>query len=262
MSEKKENEKKDQPKRILGDEWKDWDNTGERQESESSKILFLNISLLSFSVIISLGFLFLYLISPRLSLISANLHFFAKSLFLFLVAVFTCWSFLVFFEIFFSRQISFFGKTHAFFIKLFYPLGIRISQVLRINKDVFSNSFLKVSNFLIGESKSGKVKKTLVLLPRCLEKSVKKDIEVLTEEKNVPVYVVGGGEQARKIIKKERPDSVIAVACERDLVAGINDVSHKLAVIGIPNKRPNGPCLNTHIDIKQLEEAIKIFTVS
>ena len=154
-------------------------------------------------------------------------------------------------EILFCRQIPILAKTHAIFIRIFYPFGNRLSKIFRIDRDVFSNSFVKVSNFLVGESKSKQAKKTLILLPRCLKKEVKQKILVLTKEKNIPVFTVGGGEQARGILEKERPDSVIAVACERDLVAGIQDVSRKLAVIGIPNKRPNGPCKDTCIDIKQ-----------
>ena len=71
-------------------------------------------------------------------------------------------------------------------------------------------------------------------------------------------FVVAGGEAAREIIKQHRPKAVIAVACERDLVAGIKDVRN-LMVLGVPNKRPEGPCKNTCIDLKRFENSIRLF---
>ncbi len=52
---------------------------------------------------------------------------------------------------------------------------------------------------------------------------------------------------------------MLAIACERDLMSGIQDV-YPLPAIGVLNIRPNGPCYNTHVDMelvrKQLEEII------
>jgi hypothetical protein len=56
-----------------------------------------------------------------------------------------------------------------------------------------------------------------------------------------------------------RPQAIIAVACERDLVSGLQDVAPKIPVFAIPNKRPEGPCKNTFINIEELEASIKDF---
>ncbi|MBC7075448.1 MAG: DUF116 domain-containing protein, partial [Syntrophomonadaceae bacterium] len=52
------------------------------------------------------------------------------------------------------------------------------------------------------------------------------------------------------------PRGVVAVACERDLSAGIHDMG-VLPVIGVLNCRPNGPCINTDVDVEAVEEALK-----
>ncbi len=85
-------------------------------------------------------------------------------------------------------------------------------------------------------------------------------MQSLGEKTNVGVFTVGGGGAARKIILKERPSSVIGVACERDLISGIQDVSPKITTIGITNKRPEGPCLNTIIDLDDIRKAIQTLT--
>jgi hypothetical protein len=79
------------------------------------------------------------------------------------------------------------------------------------------------------------------------------------EGRNHAVATAGGGEEARKAIRKEKPDFIIALACERDLASGIRDVALRVPVIGIPNKRPEGPCKNTLVDLKEFKEALEFF---
>ena len=82
----------------------------------------------------------------------------------------------------------------------------------------------------------------------------------LAEEMGFNFFVVTGGTLARQIVKKLRPKAVLAVACERDLTSGIQDV-YPLPAVGVMNIRPNGPCYNTHVDMedfkRQLEEIIE-----
>ena len=75
----------------------------------------------------------------------------------------------------------------------------------------------------------------------------------------VDLSVATGGTLARRIIKEKRPKAIIAVACERDLTSGIVD-SYPLPVIGILNQRPFGPCINTRVDMKDVQEALEYFT--
>ena len=63
---------------------------------------------------------------------------------------------------------------------------------------------------------------------------------------------------ARRVIKTLRPQAVVAIACERDLTSGIQDV-FPLPIIGIFNERPFGPCCNTRVDIARVEATIQSF---
>jgi hypothetical protein len=53
---------------------------------------------------------------------------------------------------------------------------------------------------------------------------------------------------------------IIAVACERDLSSGIQDV-YPLPCFGVLNQRPHGPCLDTQVPLEHVEWAIKRFLV-
>ncbi|MGP1585459.1 MAG: DUF116 domain-containing protein, partial [Schwartzia sp. (in: firmicutes)] len=49
---------------------------------------------------------------------------------------------------------------------------------------------------------------------------------------------------------------VLAIACERDLTSGIQDV-YPLPAVGVLNIRPNGPCYNTHVDMAAVRREIE-----
>lgn len=80
----------------------------------------------------------------------------------------------------------------------------------------------------------------------------------LKKERNIDVVVATGGTFARKFIKEKRPKAIIAVACERDLTSGIQDV-RRIPVLGVLNQRPEGPCYNTLVSIDEIEKAIDFF---
>jgi hypothetical protein len=80
----------------------------------------------------------------------------------------------------------------------------------------------------------------------------------LGEKYNLRIDVVNGGTSARSKAASFRPDAIVAVACERDLTLGIQDV-YPIPVYGVINDRPNGPCHNTSVDMKLVEEAIYFF---
>ena len=78
----------------------------------------------------------------------------------------------------------------------------------------------------------------------------------LAEEMGFHFFVVTGGTLARQTVKKIRPQAVLAIACERDLTSGIQDV-YPLPAVGVLNLRPNGPCYNTHVDIVAVRREIE-----
>ena len=82
------------------------------------------------------------------------------------------------------------------------------------------------------------------------------DLLKLTDRYGVNLAVVTGGTLARNVLKTLRPQAVLAIACERDLTSGIQDV-FPLPVIGILNQRPFGPCCNTKVDIERVEKLLQ-----
>ena len=77
----------------------------------------------------------------------------------------------------------------------------------------------------------------------------------LADEYQIKIAVATGGTLARRIIVQNRPEAIVAVACELDLTSGIQD-SYPIPVIGILNDRPEGPCINTKVNIQKVRNAI------
>jgi hypothetical protein len=83
-----------------------------------------------------------------------------------------------------------------------------------------------------------------------------KGLAELAERHDIHISVATGGTLARKVIVDKRPQLVVAVACERDLTSGIKDC-YPLPVIGILNRRPHGPCINTTVDVASIDDALR-----
>ena len=82
------------------------------------------------------------------------------------------------------------------------------------------------------------------------------DLVNLSEEMGFHFLVATGGTLARQMVKETRPKAVLAVACERDLMSGIQDV-YPLPAVGVLNMRPNGPCYNTKVDMDEVRKALE-----
>lgn len=245
--------------RSLGDEWVDWDGRDGKTVREgkgtfllvSGIVIVLMNALLCFSV---------YMMSPRLAgwrwwLPEAG--WFAAALLIIISAIFMS---LLVATIVTEKNFLPSGNFAHFMFDLVFSRVIRIGKIFGISRDRMGHSFVKVSNSLSHATKpKDREEKLLILLPRCLSKDNLKGINALKEIYPLDVLTVSGGELARKKVKEMKPTAVIGVACERDLVSGIRDVGKKISVIGIPNERPEGPCKNTHIDMKELIGAIEFY---
>ncbi len=174
------------------------------------------------------------------------------------------------------------GKGSYKFVKVVmtsvYPLLIGVVKIFKKDKDSIRRVHANINNLLVkANTKKTNKDNILILLPHCLQndkctikitndinncKSCGQcdigDIVKLKEKYGINIVVATGGTLARAWIKKTKPKCIIAVACERDLSSGINDIKH-IPVMGVLNDRPNGPCFNTRIDIEKIDEAIKLF---
>lgn len=160
-------------------------------------------------------------------------------------------------------------------LKMLMPSALLMAKAIKADKDIVSSFYIKVNNILV-ESCNYRVRASdiLVILPHCLQNSgcnikittdinsckicgkcIIGDICKLAKDKGVKVVVATGGTLARNMIKQNKPKLIVAVACERDLSSGISDIV-SLPVLGILNKRPNGPCLNTVVDVRELREKL------
>lgn len=164
-------------------------------------------------------------------------------------------------------------------VNLIFPLILKIASVTNIPKDEIRKVYVKLNNkYIYSQKYNFNNEDILILIPHCVQKNSCKlkvtssisnckqcglcnigDLVRLQENKNINIFVATGGTLARKIILENKPKAVIAVACERDLTSGVQDVSG-IPVLGVFNKRPNGPCVDTCIDVGEVEEAINFFT--
>ncbi|MFH1756354.1 MAG: DUF116 domain-containing protein [Candidatus Latescibacterota bacterium] len=243
--------------RKLGDEWESWE--GEfisPEEVRAGGRLFLSLLLISVIILVTISLCFLFLISPRLAQLSERLPSLFASAIGMVAALCAVWFAILIVSI---KQRSALFPLPAIY-HLFYGFSLvanRLGQKFGLSRDKVGHSFIKVSNALtIGRLKLKPNLKVLVLLPRCLSKDAKEQITGICARYDVIVKIAGGGEVARKFVRQYSPDAVIGVACERDLVSGIQDVSRRIPIIGIPNIRPDGPCMATYIEYDILKDTL------
>jgi hypothetical protein len=117
----------------------------------------------------------------------------------------------------------------------------------------------------------------LVLFSRCLQRSacdrkLNEDLAAclrcgkcnvcrfldLRDHYGVQVFMATGGRQAAARAKAPDVRAIVAVACEKELRAGIF-ASVPKAVLALTIARPCGPCKDTTIQMGKVEEAIRWF---
>ncbi len=163
-------------------------------------------------------------------------------------------------------------------VKLFLPLMVMLGGLMRIPRIRIEQAFIDINNQMVRlmarRWKSFKPGKLLILMPHCIQwddcklkvtRNVKNcagcgrceigGLITLADEYGVSLFISTGGTVARRKVYEERPDAVIAVACERDLTSGLQD-SYPLPVIAIVNKRPRGYCMETGVELSEVKRAI------
>lgn len=173
--------------------------------------------------------------------------------------------------------LSVFQKQTYTLINFLFPIAILLGKVFGVDRRRIESSFIAVSNQII-RNRNIKVPadKLLVVTPHCLQLAscphkITRDpvanckrcggcdigaLVSLSEELGFHFFVVTGGTLARQTVKKIRPKAVLAIACERDLTSGIQDV-YPLPAVGVLNIRPYGPCYNTKVDIGLVRKEIE-----
>ena len=263
MTEKEPDSKTGGRDRRLGDEWLDWNGSKSPQEDDIDEKLSTFLTLAAGAVLIFIACLRFgwYLAKPRIDQLSPLLSrliewsaFVLALIILILVALET--------TLLLKFRKSVFPYIWA--EKLLLSLLSKstwLGEKLGISKDRVGNSFIKAHNLIVkSHARRLNVDTLLILLPRCLEKEAKRQVVERANGRAVQVVTAAGGEEARKAIREHKPSLILAVACERDLISGIRDVAERIPVLAIPNKRPEGPCKNTHLHLDALDDALKFIT--
>lgn len=169
-------------------------------------------------------------------------------------------------------------------IKVFY---LFIMNIYIMNKRFFGNKqsiinwILDINNNIVKfRIKNKKIRNILLLLPHCvqnheckirvtnnLENCVKCGrckigdlFELNMREINLHIRIATGGTLARRYIKEIRPELIIAVACERDLMSGIFD-SVPIPVYGAFNKIIKSECIGTDFSINEIKNIINYISL-
>ena len=141
---------------------------------------------------------------------------------------------------------------------------------------MFKEWFIRKSNALTARRRVKVAPEhLLLLLPHCMQwsgcaQNVREDIanckqcgkcrvgdmKALAAKYGVRCVVVGGGRRAVEEVRRESTHAVVAVACEKELVAGVLATLPK-PVLAVNNTRPCGACRDTSVDPDEVEKAIR-----
>jgi hypothetical protein len=177
-----------------------------------------------------------------------------------------------------KRPILFSRNIRGITVKCFLPFMTMVGRAIGISQEKVRASFIKVNNDMVtAEGRCYTPDEILLLMPHCLQNSKCKfrltyninncrrcgecpiaGLLNLSEEFGIRLAIATGGTIARRIVVQNRPRLILAVACERDLASGIQD-TYPLPVFGILNQRPNGPCLDTNVDLTQVRHWLLYF---
>jgi hypothetical protein len=246
--------------RKLGDEWSDWNGDPGSVEPEinETRSTFFVLAALSTFALAALIALLWYLVKPRFEQFNPFLPGVIQWS-LALLAVISAFLALAEWVLVVKLGKSIVPyKTMEKFILSVLPKAVWLGGKFGISRDRVGNSFIKVHN-LVTRSYAQRLsaERLLILLPRCLKKEARSRIIEAAGEGETKVLTVAGGEEAREAIRRYRPNFILAIACERDLMSGIRDVAEKIPVLAISNRRPEGPCKNTDFSPDELEEAFR-----
>ena len=244
---------------------------------DRGKGIFLFLSILSLLVLILVIFGLLYLISPRLSSFPTYISLGVKAVLGICIAVITGGLVLIVLSALTERDFLFPHGEKQITLKVLFPINIFLGRLFGWSKDQIRESFVAVNNSLFKATRKRiNPDRIMILLSHCLQnydcpqkvttdyrncrmcgKCQISEIIELGDGYSTSLSIATGGTLARKVVVEKRPTVIVAVACERDLTSGIQDV-YPLPVYGILNQRPFGPCINTKVDLRKIEKALNI----
>ncbi len=164
-------------------------------------------------------------------------------------------------------------------MQVILPLALLFTKSNSNFKKSIRLFYIELNNIVVeSDNIKYKTEEIMLLLPHCLQNcecslKVTSNPEVCkrcgrckigelldySKKRNISMFIATGGTVAREIIRQNNPKLIVSVACERDLMSGILDVKG-IPVMGVTNKQPNGPCINTDVDISAIEKKVEQLT--
>jgi len=243
--------------RRLGDEWVDWD--GRIQQDQIAVSFWLYVLITFFiAVFFAMSMLLVsWLIWPRLETLNVQ-HWF-KGLLIVTGGILVTWFSLVFLNALGFTWLRWPLKRLGG-IQWNMATGLWIGKLFGFSKDKIGHAYVLLHNQIeVLPRKIEDASKLLLLAPRCLSRESLEGLKNLKQRYGFSQVIAIGGSEARKGIAEVKPEGIIAIACERDLVAGIKDLHGRIPVIAFTNERPEGPCKNTTISLDSVEKTVKMF---
>lgn len=239
------------------------------------KGIFIFLSTMSLLVLVLLVIVLWYLISPRLNSFHPYFSLGVKIFMGLCLVTISGGLFLIVISALTEKDFLFPHGEKQITMKVLFPINLFLGKIFGWSKDQIRQSFVAVNNSLFKATRKRiSPERILILLSHCLQdydcpQKVTADyrncrmcgkcqicqIIELGDSHSTPLSIATGGTLARKVVVDRKPTVIVAVACERDLTAGIQDV-YPIPVFGILNQRPFGPCINTKVDLKEIEKAI------
>lgn len=223
-------------------------------------------------------FLFLILILPWLANDPGYLRYLSLTLGILGIASFSWLGLMLVFHIHTGKNPPGITSVRHALIGILLPMMEIMGKFLGVERNLVRRSFIKVNNeFVLANYGAVKAENLLLLLPHCIQSSKCPyrliysiqncvncgrcqigALRLLSEKYGFKIAVATGGTIARRIVVECKPKRIVAVACERDLVSGIQD-SYPIPVFGVLNERPFGPCRDTVAPAESLTTVLAYF---
>jgi len=248
----------------------------EEDSRTQGKWTFLGLSILSLVVLVIASLFLWYLISPRINAAGPAFGLAIKIAGLLFLITVSGGLFLIVLSSATERDFLFPHGEKQITLKVLFPINLYLGRLFGLSKDQVRQSFVQVNNSLFKATRKRiKNDRLVILLPHCLQNfdcphkiiadhgncrrcggCLVGDIIGFKEKYGVGISIATGGTLARKVLVDKKPTVIVAVACERDLCSGIQD-AYPIPVYGILNERPNGPCINTRVNLDKLDLAVR-----
>ncbi|MGB2769378.1 MAG: DUF116 domain-containing protein [Candidatus Zixiibacteriota bacterium] len=248
----------------------------EEEFRTQSKWTFLGLSILSLVALMIASLFLWYLISPRINAANPVFSLSIKIAVLLILVTVSGGLFLIVLSSALEKDFLFPHGEKQITLKVLFPVNLFLGHLFGLSKDQVRQAFVQVNNSLFkATQKRIKNDRLVILLPHCLQnfdcphkiianhdncrrcgECLIGNIIELKEKHEIDISIATGGTLARKVLVDKNPTVIVAVACERDLCSGIQD-AYPIPVYGILNERPQGPCINTRVDMAKLDLAVR-----